>query len=65
MVVRMAFNIVTLLKEFSEDANRIFVVSKKPTNEEFRRMALIVGIGIILLGVIAFIIYLIFAMIHV
>lgn len=47
--------------KFLEDSKRIFVVSKKPTNDEYKRMLIIIGAGAIAIGVIGFLIYLFFA----
>ena len=55
-------NPVEMLKNFIVDAKRIFTVSKKPTMEEYKKMALIVGIGIILIGIIGYVVYLFFAL---
>ncbi len=58
----MQIDIKSLISSFIEDSKRIFIVSKKPTWEEYKRMALIVAIGIIAIGVVGYIIYLIFAL---
>jgi len=58
----MQFDIRGIITSFIEDSKRIFIVSKKPTMEEYKRMALIVAIGIIAIGVVGYIIYLIFAL---
>lgn len=50
-----------MISQFIEDSKRIFIVSKKPGTEEYKRMALIVALGMVLIGIIAFIIYFIFA----
>jgi len=55
-------NIGGMIGSFIEDAKRIFVVSKKPTMEEYKRMALIVALGMIAIGIICYIIYLFFAL---
>ena len=55
-------NVVELVGNFIADAKRIFLVSKKPTPEEYKRMAIIVALGIIVIGIIGFIIYLFFAL---
>lgn len=55
-------NVIAMIGEFLEDSKRIFIVSRKPTNEEYKRMALIVALGIIAIGVLGFTIYLIFAL---
>jgi protein transport protein SEC61 subunit gamma-like protein len=54
-------NPVEMINNFIEDSKRIFVVSRKPTMDEYKKMALIVALGIIAIGVLAYIIYLIFA----
>ncbi|RLG71224.1 MAG: protein translocase SEC61 complex subunit gamma [Candidatus Iainarchaeum archaeon] len=48
------------IQEFLNNVKRIFIISKKPTKEEFIMMAKITGLGIVLIGVIGFIIRLIF-----
>lgn len=53
-------NVNEMIGNFIADAKRILIVSKKPTMEEYKRMALIVALGMVLIGIIAFIIYLIF-----
>ena len=45
---------------FINSAKRIFIVSKKPTWKEFSTMVKVTSIGIILIGLLAFIIFLIF-----
>ncbi|MFA5358021.1 MAG: protein translocase SEC61 complex subunit gamma [archaeon] len=50
------------ISKFVSDSKRIFIVSKKPTMEEYRRMALIVALGIALIGVIGFIVTLAFSL---
>lgn len=55
-------NIVNALKKFVEDSRRIFVVSKKPTIQEYKQMAIIIGLGIIFIGILGFLIYLLFAL---
>jgi protein transport protein SEC61 subunit gamma-like protein len=55
-------NVIELVKNFLSDSKRIFLVSRKPTKEEYKRMCLIVALGIIVIGVLAFIIYLFFAL---
>ena len=58
----MAINVKEIVGRFIEDSKRIFIVSKKPTWDEYKRMLLIVTIGIALIGIIGYIIYLIFAL---
>ncbi len=57
-------NPVEKITNFISDARRIFTVSKKPTMEEYKRMVAIVGLGIIVIGIIAFIIYMIFVLLR-
>lgn len=44
------------LEKFWTSTRRIFTVSKKPDLSEYKVMAQVTGIGIIIIGVIAFII---------
>ncbi|PIN84850.1 MAG: protein translocase SEC61 complex subunit gamma [Candidatus Diapherotrites archaeon CG11_big_fil_rev_8_21_14_0_20_37_9] len=43
-------------QEFIQSSTRIFNVSRKPDTKEFSAMAKVTGLGIILIGVIAFIV---------
>ena len=54
--------VMELVGKFFMDSKRIFRVSRKPTKEEYKRMALIIGIGIIVIGIIGFLIQLIFTL---
>lgn len=53
-------NIKELFLSFISNSKRIFVVSRKPTLEEYKKMAIIIGIGIIVIGLIGFFIQLLF-----
>ena len=55
-------NPVEMITSFIADAKRIFMVSKKPTMEEYKRMALVVALGIVVIGIIGYIVYLFFAL---
>lgn len=55
-------SIIEAVKKFIEDSKRIFVVSKKPTMQEYKQMAMIIGLGIIFIGVMGFLIYLLFSL---
>jgi len=44
------------IKEFFESSKRILLISKKPSNKEFWAMAKVVGLGMIIIGVIGFIV---------
>ncbi len=48
------------LGKFWVASKRIFTVSKKPDMQEYKIMSQVTGIGIIIIGVLAFIIMLIF-----
>jgi protein transport protein SEC61 subunit gamma-like protein len=51
----MAWN----LRAFWDNARRILQISKKPTAKEYKIMVIITGIGIIVIGLLGFIIQLI------
>ncbi|MDD4251467.1 MAG: protein translocase SEC61 complex subunit gamma [Candidatus ainarchaeum sp.] len=53
-------NVKVMLSNFISDSKRIFIVSRKPSKDEYKKMAIIIGIGIIIIGVLGFIINLIF-----
>ena len=56
-------NVGEIIGKFFMDSKRIFRVSRKPTKEEYKRMALIIGIGIVIIGVIGFLIQLFFELV--
>lgn len=47
------------LKNFIVECKRVLVVTKKPTNEEFKTIVKVSGLGIIIIGAIGFFIQLI------
>ncbi|MBI4043452.1 MAG: protein translocase SEC61 complex subunit gamma [Candidatus Diapherotrites archaeon] len=49
------------IQHFIADAKRIFHVSRKPDRKEFTGMLKITALGIVLIGIIGFIIHFIFA----
>lgn len=51
---------MSFISEFIASAKRIYTVSKKPTTKEFLDMSKITGIGIIIIGLIGYIITFIF-----
>jgi len=51
--------IMEKLKAFLAQCRRVFMVSTKPTKEEFKQSVKITGIGIIIIGLIGFTIFLI------
>ena len=56
------FNLVEHLKRFWLQARRVVLVSTKPDPDEFKVALKITGLGIVVIGVIGFVIYLIFAL---
>ena len=56
-------NVIELVGKFFMDSKRIFRVSRKPSKEEYKRMALIIGLGIIIIGIIGFLIQLFFELV--
>lgn len=57
----MAYDVIGILKEFVNSSKRVLVIAKKPNWNEFQTMAKVTGIGIIIIALIAYIIYLVFA----
>jgi protein transport protein SEC61 subunit gamma and related proteins len=53
-------NFKEIISRFIADSKRIFIVSRKPTKDEYKKMAIIIGIGITIIGIVGFIVYLIF-----
>jgi protein transport protein SEC61 subunit gamma-like protein len=58
----MQLNIKERWGKFSSDSRRIFVVSKKPTMDEYKKMALIIALGMVIIGIMGFIIQLFFVL---
>ena len=57
----MALNVMEKLRSFIANSRRVLVIAKKPDRKEFETMAKVTGIGIIVIAVIGYVIYLIFA----
>ncbi len=55
-------NIGETVGKFFMDSKRIFRVSRKPTREEYKRMGIIIGLGIIIIGILGYVIQLIFTL---
>jgi protein transport protein SEC61 subunit gamma and related proteins len=55
----MNMKLMEKIKEFFSSSRRIISISQKPSKKEFWLMAKIIGIGIILIGVIGYLIKLI------
>jgi protein transport protein SEC61 subunit gamma-like protein len=61
----MALKIMEKLKAFIANSRRVLVIAKKPDRKEFETMAKVTGIGILIIGIIGYVIYLIFAFVPV
>ncbi|MEK6913591.1 MAG: protein translocase SEC61 complex subunit gamma [Nanoarchaeota archaeon] len=48
--------LLTNLKSFIEKCKRVWMVLKKPTKEEFTKIAMVSALGILVIGVIGFLI---------
>ena len=48
---------LTRLKSFYAECVRVFRITKKPTNEEFKAIVKVSGLGILLIGLVGFIIH--------
>ncbi|MDP2974143.1 MAG: protein translocase SEC61 complex subunit gamma [Candidatus Diapherotrites archaeon] len=57
----MQLKIGSMLRGFFDSSKRVLIIAKKPTWQEFQVMAKVTGIGIIIIGAIAYVVYLIFA----
>jgi len=51
------------LGRFWSNSKRVLLIAKKPDWKEFQNMALVTGIGIIVIALISYAVYLIFALI--
>ncbi len=49
-------SIINRLKSFIVECKRVFRVTKKPTNEEFKIIVKASGVGILIIGIIGFIV---------
>lgn len=52
-------SIVVSLKSFARECMRVLKVTKKPTNEEFKTIVKVSGAGMILIGLMGFILQMI------
>ena len=50
------------IAKFIEESKRVLMVSKKPNNKEFTTMARATGLGIVVIAVIGFVVFLIKAL---
>lgn len=49
-------NIKFKIKNFFSEMKRVWIVTRKPTNEEFKTITKVTGIGIVIVGIIGFLI---------
>lgn len=56
------FNPIAKLKEFSLRARRVVLVATKPDPDEFKVSLKITGLGMLIIGGIGFVIFMIFAL---
>ena len=47
------------LKSFTVECKRVLILTKKPTNEEFKTITKVTGLGMIIIGLIGFLIQII------
>lgn len=47
------------LKNFMIESGRVFKLTKKPSNEEFKTIAKVAGIGTLIIGFVGFLVHLI------
>ena len=55
-------NVTEKIRDFLGSSKRILIISKKPTGEEFWQIARITGLGIIVIALIGYVIYLVFGL---
>jgi protein transport protein SEC61 subunit gamma-like protein len=48
----------TRFKSFVKECVRVFKITKKPTKEEFKTISKVAGLGILVIGLIGFIVHL-------
>jgi protein transport protein SEC61 subunit gamma-like protein len=58
----MNLNLKEKITLFIDAAKRILIVSKKPDKNEFQAMAKVTGLGILVIGVVGYIVRLVFAL---
>jgi protein translocase SEC61 complex gamma subunit len=61
----MDMDLVKMVVDFIESSRRILTVSKKPSGKEYSEMAKITGLGIIVIGVLGFIVLFVFALLKI
>lgn len=48
---------LTKLKTFILECKRVYLITKKPTNEEFKAIVKVTSIGLVIIGAIGFVIF--------
>jgi protein transport protein SEC61 subunit gamma and related proteins len=56
-------NVFTKLKSFIEKCKRVWMVLKKPSKDEFKKIAIVSAMGILVIGAIGFLISIVIKMI--
>jgi protein transport protein SEC61 subunit gamma and related proteins len=49
----------TRIKSFTRECVRVFKITKKPTKDEFKTISKIAGLGILVIGLIGFLVHLV------
>jgi len=49
----------TRIKSFMRECVRVFKITKKPTKEEFKTISKVSGLGILIIGLIGFLVHLV------
>lgn len=49
-------------KSFYQECIRVFKITKKPNKQEFKRIFLVTGLGIVVIGAIGFLVALVYSM---
>lgn len=52
-------DLIIRLKEFGIECKRVFLVTKKPTKDEFKAVVKVAGLGILIIGFIGFLVHII------
>jgi len=55
-LIKMVKQLLVKLKDFVRECKRVLKVTKKPTKDEFKNIVKVSGIGILLIGLIGFLI---------
>jgi protein transport protein SEC61 subunit gamma-like protein len=49
----------TRLKSFTRECVRVFKITKKPTREEFKTISKVAGLGLLIIGLMGFLVHLV------